>query len=58
MGMEKHEIEMREQRWENLAHAKGYQCGLCSTTVPYCDREIFFQTGLCGHCAHAMSKDD
>jgi hypothetical protein len=27
MGLEKHEIEMREERWDNLAHARGYRCG-------------------------------
>jgi hypothetical protein len=58
MGMEKHEIEMREQRWTNLAHAENYRCSYCSTTIPYGDRETFFKTGMCAHCENILNKDD
>lgn len=54
----KDELERREAAWEHVAQEKGYHCARCGSIPPYGEREVFFERGLCGWCAHMMDKDD
>ena len=47
-----------QNRWNALALKKGYRCSRCGTTPPYGERELYFETGKCGFCAHVTAKDD
>jgi len=47
-----------EQRWDSLARAKGYKCESCGIAIPFGEREIYFESKLCGRCNHTLSKDD
>lgn len=58
MGAEKHEMIMREERWETKARNEGWKCAVCHSVPPYSEREIYFDTGMCGWCAHMAAKDD
>lgn len=58
MGREKHEQMEREEAWGRLAEAKGHRCSGCSSTIAYGEHEMFFETGMCGSCAHTALKDD
>lgn len=58
MGMEKHELIVREDRWMAKARAEGLRCGLCSGIISYGDRGKYFESGYCGACADQMSQDD
>jgi hypothetical protein len=58
MGREKNDQMEREEAWGRLANAKGHKCAVCSCTIPYGEQEVFFETGMCGSCANAATKDD
>ncbi len=58
MGREKNEQMEREEVWSRLADGKGYNCAVCSGSIPYGERDVFFETGMCGSCAHQARKDD
>ena len=48
----------KRDRWADLAQREDYKCPIDGTTIPYEERAIFFETGLCGWCAHQMRRDD
>jgi hypothetical protein len=48
--------ERRENGWLAGAHARGIKCLRCDEIPPYCERDTYFETGMCGPCWHAMSK--
>jgi hypothetical protein len=50
--------ERREAGWLFAAEAKGFRCGRCGEIPPHCERETFFETGMCGYCSYLMSRDD
>ena len=56
--MNKDELEQAESRWNSLARDKGYRCSICSSVPIYDERELFFDRGMCGWCAHQADKDD
>jgi len=58
MGTEKDRIIEAEEGWIAKCNAKGWHCSICGAPPPLSEREIFFETGMCGHCAHVMEKDD
>ena len=58
MGRTKREMEATEERWDYKAGAEGYRCAVCGEAPVYDERETFFETGMCGWCAHMASKDD
>ena len=58
MGREKEAQIRAEDNWMAKANAEGYACSMCGVTIPYCDREVYFSTGMCGHCDGVLSKDD
>lgn len=58
MGYEKSQLIEAEDRWLHKAQAERIKCSMCSTTIPYDDRDIYFRTGMCGYCHHVLSKDD
>lgn len=36
---------------------KGARCERCRIDVPFVERELYADTGLCGWCAHHVAKD-
>jgi hypothetical protein len=60
MGAAKDEMladqEDREDRWHRAAQIKGYKCELCGNVPPYEERETYFETKVCGYCAHKMEQ--
>ena len=64
MGQAKKEQLEREEdsarRWQTKCQIEGWKCSRCESLPPFEEREIFFETGkgLCGYCAHIISKDD
>jgi hypothetical protein len=54
----KDDIERAERDWDHLAESQGHRCSVCSTRIAYGDREVFFRTKMCGHCAHQSNKAD
>jgi hypothetical protein len=52
------EEESRESRWRYAAKAKGFECIRCGEIPLYDEREIYFESKMCGYCAHMTSKDD
>ena len=58
MGQAKHEIEVREENWKMKAESEGWKCAVCGATPIYDERDVFFDTDMCGPCANTMSKDD
>lgn len=58
MGLEKSRIEDREEAWSRKAAYEGYKCNRCGSSIPYDERDVYFETKQCGYCAHQSSKDD
>ncbi len=58
MGREKERQMKAEEDWGKVARAKGYTCSVCSGDIPYGEREVFFETGMCGWHAHTAKKAD
>jgi len=52
------DIPENEQAWERLASAQGYKCGRCGQLIPLGERKKYFETKMCGLCAHQLEKDD
>ena len=52
------DIPQNEQDWETLARVKEYKCGACGQLIPFGERQVYFETNLCGHCAHKVAKND
>lgn len=57
MGREKDRLLQAEDDWLQLARHKGYICKSCQLSPPYCDRETFFRTGMCGYCDNMEKKN-
>lgn len=58
MVREKDEAASAVAAWDRKAAAEGFRCIVCSTTIGYGDREEFFRTKMCGHCAQQATKDN
>ncbi len=54
--MEKEAV--KEAAWIKMCEAKGWQCSRCESIPPHGERDVYFETGMCGYCAHMTSKDD
>lgn len=48
----------KEAAWTRKCEYEGWKCGRCDETPPLSERDIFFETKMCGYCAHMTSKDD
>ena len=51
------DVAENEQKWENLARTKGYNCCLCGILIPFGERDVYFEKKLCGHCENTLSGD-
>jgi RNA polymerase-binding transcription factor DksA len=58
MSKTKDEIEETEGNWADLARSEGYLCERCGSTIPYDEREIYFETKLCDWCRDQSEKHD
>ena len=58
MSFTKRDMEERERRWYAKADYKNWTCFLCGFVPPYDEREVFFDVGMCGHCAHLLEKEE
>lgn len=50
-------VESSAERWDRKAARKRYMCGDCTVPIPYEDRTVFFERGVCAHCAHVRDKE-
>ena len=48
MGREKSRIEETEEAWDRKAQAESIRCNVCSQNIIHSEREIYFETGMCG----------
>jgi hypothetical protein len=48
--------EDEERRWQHVCQAKGFKCDRCGTVPLKSERDVYFDTGYCGACAHAAEK--
>lgn len=56
-----HERERYEEAaaaWARKADYRGWRCRLCTEVPPLSEAEIFFETGLCGHCKNILGVED
>lgn len=58
MGAAKHAIEERDQAFHRKAVFEGWRCARCSMVVIYDERDVYFDKGLCGYCAHVTERND
>ena len=56
MSRVKHEMEKREDDWNQLARREGIRCSACAGTIPYEERQLYESTGLCAACASHQAK--
>jgi hypothetical protein len=52
------EWDSQELDWQHEAEKKGHRCGICGNVPSYDEREVYFDTGYCAHCAYLVAKDD
>ena len=52
------EREDSEARWAFVAERDGHRCSICGELPIFEDREIYFETKMCGYHAHSARKDD
>ena len=50
MGMVKREMERKESAWAHVAREKNYRCSVCSSLIIYDERDVYFDTKMCGSC--------
>ena len=58
MGREKARLEETEEAWNRKAKAESIKCSVCSQHIIHGEREIYFETNMCGYCAHQAQKND
>ena len=56
--MNKNEYTDRDENWKMIAQRHGYRCAYCNHIPPYDERDIFFETKLCGRCSYSDDKRD
>lgn len=56
MGHDKKEQEEKEASWDNKARAESLNCTRCGSYAIYEERDIYFDTKLCGSCYHEYNK--
>lgn len=56
MGREKSQIEETESAWDRKAQAESIICSICSQEIIYSEREVYFETSMCGYCNHQHEK--
>lgn len=54
--MKHNEQEGAAARWAHVARSNNYTCLRCGEYPPYEERELFFETKLCGWCSHQTDK--
>ncbi len=52
------DVPDNEKAWDKLARAENYKCGQCGQIIPFGERQIYFDRGVCGLCAHHLDKKD
>ena len=58
MGLDKDGIEEAADAGGTAARINEYRCSRCGEIPPYEEREIYFDTKMCGWCLHQSHKDD
>ncbi len=48
----------KEAAWVKKCEVRGWQCSRCEEIPPLAERDVYFETGMCGYCAYMTSKDD
>jgi hypothetical protein len=52
------EDEKKEAAWARKCEHEGWKCSACGMIPPLVEREVYFETGMCGYHAHMARKDD
>lgn len=49
-----------EGNWEERRKwaKENVRCKLCGCSIEFAEKDIYEETGMCGHCARIMSRDD
>ncbi|SPE20779.1 hypothetical protein SBBP1_120008 [Burkholderiales bacterium] len=50
------DLEPAVAAWERKAQSEGLRCRACAMKIPFGNRDVYFRTGMCGHCAHEAQK--
>ncbi len=58
MGQHKQEMNDAARSWQEAARINGYRCSVCGEIPPHEEREVYFETNLCGYHAYQAQKDD
>jgi hypothetical protein len=58
MGHEKDLAMQAEEKWNYKARDEDIRCDACGMYISYGDRQSYFDTRMCAHCAAVMAKDD
>jgi hypothetical protein len=58
MGRAKNEQMEAEDNWGRKAMNEGIHCAACGSRISYDDRDVYFDSGMCGSCEHTWNKDD
>ena len=48
------EIPTTEREWNMLAHSQNYKCVGCGEVIPFEQRELYLERGLCAYCAEMI----
>jgi RNA polymerase-binding transcription factor DksA len=48
----------KDRRWSAIAEQRDYHCKVCGSLIGREDRDAYFESRMCCHCAYAVSKDD
>lgn len=50
------EHEKKEEQWEFVALKEKFICKRCGNPPLFDERQIYFDTGYCGYCAHMAEQ--
>jgi|ERR1019366_5452641 hypothetical protein len=55
-NLEQEQVEEEERKWQYVCQKRNFVCERCGTYPPKSERDVYFETGFCGACAHAAEK--
>ena len=58
MGRAKEAEILADENWEAKAASEGWRCVICGSVPPRSEKDVYFETKMCGYCNHTANKDD
>lgn len=56
MGITKRHLEEVRSNWDGVAKSKSFKCKNCGDYIIYDEREVYFDSNMCGKCTHDYNK--